>query len=142
MIKESKGQIALEYLLIFTISLLLLIVFTLPLAELTIEDTFDVSDSLKLKSDLSKIGNGIETVYGEGQGSKQTVYIESTKDITINVGSNSIYSNLKLKDNSNKNIKITYDSNLAKSSFSLKKGSNTIIIEWPVNSKNMKIYKI
>ena len=46
MIKDDVGQISLEYMLIFTISLIILIVFTLPLAELTIKDTFDISDSV------------------------------------------------------------------------------------------------
>ena len=142
MIRDTQGQVALEYLMIFAISLLLLIVFTLPLAENTIENTLDVSDSLKLKSDLSSIAGAIERVYGEGQGAKQTVNIHSSKDFKVTVTPNSISSTLKLNDNSNKNIKVTYSSNLAKSSFSLGKGLNTIVVEWPVNSKNMKIYKI
>ena len=73
MIREDKGQIALEYLLIFAFSLMLLIVFTLPLTEIVIEDTFDVSDSLTVKSQLVEISQAIKQVYGEGQGSKHTV---------------------------------------------------------------------
>ena len=77
MIKEECGQISLEYILIFTISLIILMIFTLPLAENSIKDTLDVYDSLNVKSDLSKISCAIKQVYGQGQGSKQTVKLES-----------------------------------------------------------------
>ena len=55
MIKDNNGQISLEYLLIFAISIAILIVFTLPLTEHVIVDAFDVSDSLDVKNDLEKI---------------------------------------------------------------------------------------
>ena len=142
MIKDNRGQIALEYLLIFTISMILLIVFTLPLAEITIEDTFDVSDTLNAKSDLAKISQAIQQVYGEGQGAKQSVVVDSKKAIKVNVGVNSLSTTLKLHDGSDKVINIGYTSKLSKTSISLNKGVNTIVVEWPVNSVNMRIYKI
>ena len=138
---DKCGQVALEYLLIFTVSLLLLIVFTLPLTELTMENALDISDTLEVKSDLSKISFAIQQVYGEGQGSKQSVFINVPKDIGIAVDSNGISTNLKLKNSSNKAIKVNYNSKLPKTGITLKKGQNTLVVEWPVNSKNMKIYK-
>ena len=62
MIGDNHGQISLEYLLIFTVSLIILLIFTLSLAENSIKDTLDVSDSLDVKSDLSKIANAIKQV--------------------------------------------------------------------------------
>jgi uncharacterized protein (UPF0333 family) len=59
---DSRGQVSLEYLLIFVVSLILLIAFTLPLAELTIGNTLDVSETLNVKSDLSKVSQAIEEV--------------------------------------------------------------------------------
>ena len=141
MIREDKGQIALEYLLIFAFSLMLLIVFTLPLTEIVIEDTFDVSDSLTVKSQLVEISQAIKQVYGEGQGSKHTVTIISSKSITFNIGNSFISSNLKLKDGSKKNLKVSYKSTLAKSNIPITKGVNKIIVEWPIDSENMRIYK-
>ena len=141
MIREDSGQVALEYLLIFAVSLILLIVFTLPLAETAIEDTFDVSDALTVKSQLSDISQAVRQVYGEGQGSKQTITIVSSKDLTLNIANTQISTNLKLKDGSNKNIKDSYKSTLGKSSIPIKKGVNTIIVEWSQGSKNMRIYK-
>ena len=139
--KDKTGQVALEYLLIFAISLILLIVFTMPLADMTVSDTMDVSDTMNVKSDLSKIAQSVKEVYGQGQGSKQTVVITSQKDITINVANNYVSSNIKLNDGSNKNEKIYFTSTLEKSNLYIKKGTNSIVVEWPQGSENMQIYK-
>lgn len=142
MIKENGGQISLEYMMIFTISLIILIVFTLPLAENSIKDTLDISDSLNVKSDLSKISNAIRQVYGEGQGSKQTIKIESKNRIKINIEDSYISTSFKLKSNSKKEIKDYVTSNIQKTSISLDDRENIIVVDWPMNSKNMLIYTI
>ncbi|WP_432645389.1 class III signal peptide-containing protein [Methanobrevibacter sp.] len=142
MIKENGGQISLEYMMIFTISLIILIVFTLPLAENSIKDTLDISDSLNVKSDLSKISNAIRQVYGEGQGSKQTIKIESKNRIKINIEDSYISTSFKLKSNSKKDIKNYVTSNIQKTSISLDDRENIIVVDWPMNSKNMLIYTI
>lgn len=141
MIKDSKGQISLEYLLIFAISLILLIVFTLPLAEQSIQNTLDVSDTVNMKSDLSQLSQAIETVYGQGQGSKRSINIMANEPNKINIAGSYISCNMKLKDSSNKQIKINCNSNLDKTDIPITKGINTIIVEWPAGSENMKIYK-
>lgn len=140
MMWDNRGQVSLEYILIFTVSLILLVVFTLPLTHVAIENTMDVSDTLDVKSDLSKIAQAIEKVYGQGQGSKQSVDIDSSKDMKINIENNYISSNLKLADSSNKVEKIYFESTLPKSSLYISKGKNKITVEWSVNSENMKIY--
>ena len=141
MIKDNKGQISMEYLLLFAISLILLVVFTLPLTELTIENTLDVSDSLDMKSDLSKLSHAIQSVYGQGQGSRLSVNIISQASNRIDVTSSFVSCNLNLKNGQNKLIKINSKSNLGKTTIPISKGSNTIIVEWPEDSENMKIYK-
>ena len=137
---DSKGQVALEYLLIFAVSLILLIVFTLPLTELTIENTLDVSDTLNAKSCLSKISQAIEKVYGQGQGSRQTADVVLSKDLKVNVASNCVSCTLKLKDGQSKTEKIYFKSTLEKSNLYLMKGENSIIVEWPENGENMQIF--
>lgn len=139
---DNRGQVSLEYLLIFAVSFIILIVFTLPLAEQSIQNTLDVSNSMDVKSDLSKLSQAIETVYGQGQGSRQSVEIISKESNTINVAGNYISCNVKLNDNSNKQVKISCDSNLAKTSIPIAKGTNTIVVSWPAGSENMKVYKI
>ncbi len=138
--RDNGGQVALEYLLIFTISLILLIVFTLPLSELTVKNTLDVSDTLDVKSDLSKIAQAVKKVYGQGQGSRQTVDITSSKDIQVNVANNCVSSTLKLKDGSSKVEKIYFKSTLPKSTLCISKGENSIVIDWPIDSESMQIY--
>ena len=141
MIRDNKGQVSLEYLLIFAISIAILIVFTLPLLENTIEDTFDVSDALEVKYDLSKITHAIKKVYGEGQGSKETVSITASNEFKIYIAHNHIYSNLKLKSGSYKFIDDYYKSNLNKCSITITKGENILVVEWPENIDGMIIYE-
>ena len=138
---DNRGQVSLEYMLILAISLILLLVFTLPLTELTVQSTMDVSDTMDMKYSLSELSHAIKTVYGQGQGSKQSVNIIVKKSVNVNVNMNYVSCNLKLKDGSTKTVKEYYSSNLKKTSIPLTKGSNTIIVEWPVGSYNMNIYK-
>ena len=137
---DDRGQVALEYMMIFAISLILLIVFTLPLAELTVQNTLDVSDTLNVKLDLSKIAQAVKQVYGQGQGSRQSVNIVSSDDLKVNIANNYISSNVKLNDGSNKVEKLYFKSTLEKSSIYLSKGENSIIVDWPESSENMRIY--
>lgn len=141
MIKEKSGQVALEYILIFAVSLMILMIFTLPLAEKSIEDAMDISDSLNAKSQMSEISNAIKEVYGEGQGSKHSANINLNKKIKITITDRYVFCNLKLKSNSNKQIKEYYNSNIKKTSIVLDKGENILVVEWPMNSENMIIYK-
>lgn len=139
MMGENRGQISLEYMLIFAIALILLMVFTFPMAELTVKNTLDISDTLKVKSDLLELSHAIEQVYSQGQGSKQTVYIDSPGDIRIDIDRSKVSCNFKLKDNSKKLIKVNHESNLEKSSVSLKKGMNAVVVQWPENNDVMEI---
>jgi uncharacterized protein (UPF0333 family) len=140
MMDDSKGQVALEYILIFAVSLILLVVFTMPLTEQTIENTLDVSDAMDAKSDLSRMSEAISEVYGQGQGSKQTVNVVLSKDLKVDVTGNSISCTLKLRDGKNKAEKLHFKSTLEESSIYLKKGENSIVVEWPENSENMQIF--
>ena len=139
--KESRGQVSLEYILIFTISLIILMVFTLPLSEESVSNTLDVSDSLNVKYGMSKVAQSIKEVYGEGQGSKQTISMDSPKNIKVTVGNNYVSCKLKLKSNQYKEIREYCGSNLKETSITLEKGENRIIVEWPVGSDNMIIHK-
>lgn len=140
MVRDNGGQVALEYLLIFAVSLILLIVFTMPMVQLAIADTLDVSDTLNAKSDMSKIAQAVEEVYGQGQGSKQTVHIVSSKNLKMDVASGSISCSLKLKDGTSKVERIYFTSTLKKSGLILGKGENSIVVEWPQSAENMQIY--
>ena len=141
MMGEDKGQVSLEYLLIFAVSIILLIAFTLPLAEMTIENSMDVSNSLNVKAELSKLSNAISLVYSEGHGSKQTVYLTLDEPVNVKISNSYLSSNYKLHDGKYKDFKLNYNSNLNKGSLFLDKGENKIIVEWPLNDEKMIIYK-
>lgn len=138
---DDKGQVSLEYLLIFSVSLIILVVFTLPLLEQSMDNTFDVSDSIKAKSDLSRMAQAIREVYGDGQGSKQTVYLDIDRPVKIDVTNSYVTSKIKLKNSKQKETRIDVVSKLEKTSFKLSKGEKTLVVEWPENSKNMIIYQ-
>lgn len=139
MVKDNVGQVSLEYLLIFALSLMVLIVFTLPLLEESMNNTFDVSDSIKTKSDLSKMAQAIKQVYGEGQGSRKTVSLEINKPVKIDIADDHVSSKIKLKNGQQKEIKINVNSKLKTNSFKLSKGEKIFVIEWPINSQYMTI---
>ena len=137
---DSNGQVSLEYLLIFAVTFIILIVFTLPLLHESMDNTFDISDSIKAKSELSKLSQAIKKVYGQGQGSRISVDLDMDVPIKINIANNHISSKIKLKNNQYKEIDIPVKSKLKASSFKLSKGKNTVVIEWPLNSEYMTIY--
>jgi len=113
----------------------------LPLLEGSMSTTFDVSDSLELKSDLSKLSQAIKQVYGQGQGSRIAVDLDINSPVKINIADNYVSSKIMLKNKQYKEIKIPVKSKLKSTSFKLSKGKNTFVIEWPVESENMIIYK-
>ncbi len=142
MMLDDRGQVSLEYILIFAVSLIILIAFTMPFLNETMSDTFDVSDSLKTKVDLSKIADAIKQVYGEGEGSKQTVSINVYKPVKIDVSNNQISSKIKLNNNQYKVEKINVHSKLKTGTFKLNKGKNSLVVEWPVGNENMILYAV
>ena len=130
---------SLEYLLIFALSLIILVAFTMPFLVQSMDMSFDVSSSIGAKSDLSRMAHAIKQVYGEGQGSKQTITIDADVPVKIDVANNHVSSKIKLKNGDNKVVKMNVKSTLKTNSFKLNKGMHTFVIEWPVGSKNMII---
>ena len=141
MIKDNKGQVSIEYLLIFAVSLIILIAFTLPLLDLGLKETMDVSNTLNSKEELSKLSIAIKQVYSEGQGSKQTIYLSMSSAINVKISPSYLLTNVKLSDGKNKQLKLSHESNLDSGSLFLDKGENKIIVEWPVASEKMVVYK-
>ena len=141
MIKENKGQVSLEYLLIFAISIIILTAFTLPLTEFALEKTLDTSNTLNAKGELSKLSNAITQVYGEGEGSRQTLHLTLDESINVKVTSSYLSTSYIMKDGTKKQLKLDHESNLNSGSLFLDKGENKIIVEWPIDKAQMTIYK-
>lgn len=141
MFNENNGQISVEYLFIFAIALIILTIFTLPLANLAIEKTTDVSDAINVKSQLYKIASGINQVYSEGQGAKQTINLEINQNVNVNIYKKHLSANVKFNDKSSKLIRINHDSDIISGILNLDKGKNTVVIEWPTGSEKIFISK-
>jgi uncharacterized protein (UPF0333 family) len=141
--KDLKGQLSLEFLLISFLAILILVSITLPLANLGIDLGFDSSASLEIKSELSKIANGVDSVYSNGAGSKRTIAIQVPKDLTVRFSKNpnsdeglaTVYN--VLSDGSMKKIELSYKYPNLNFDLHLIKGYNAIIIEWPLNSSEI-----
>lgn len=107
---DNKGQIALEYLLIFFILLIILSIITIPLLYEGIEATNDVTKTVKVKSFLTELQKNVKLIYSLDTGSKRTigVYVPSDMVIyyTLRSGRHYVYTNLMLSDGSNKRVEL------------------------------------
>ncbi len=94
------------------------------------------------------MSTGIDTVYSNGIGSKRSIAIEVPDNINIKFskGLNSqgglASANHILSDGITKEIKVEYKCPLLEHNLFLSKGYNFVVIEWPVESNEIKIYKV
>jgi len=145
--KDFKGQLSMEYLLISFLAILILVSITLPLANFGIDLSLDSLNSLEVKSEVSKIANGIDSVYSNGLGSRRTISIQVPNDINVKFSkvTNSDMGvatvDYVLRDGSMKKIEVSYKYPYLNQDLHLIKGYNTIIIDWPINSTEIIVYK-
>ena len=146
-LKDIKGQLSLEFLLISFLAILILVSITLPLANLGLNLGLDSSNTLEIKSEVSKITNGIDSVYSNGAGSKRTIAIDVPIDTHVRFSKNPNSEmglatvNHGLSDGSMKKIELSYKYPNLNFDLYLIKGYNTVIVEWPVNSSQIIVYK-
>lgn len=77
---NKKGQISVEYLVIFTVAIALLAAMTLPMLQDSISEGKKVKSVSEANSNLNKIAGAIKMVQAEGRYAKRTVYIHSSHD--------------------------------------------------------------
>jgi hypothetical protein len=132
MIKDNKGQLSVEYLLIILVILLAFIAIVLPTLEFGINNSIDMSNIVKTKSECVKIINAIDIVYSNGIGSKKTEIIDIPKDTTIHFISqdNKAYFDYLLNDKTMKRVYLPYNCPNFSSSLAIPKGITKIAIEW------------
>lgn len=141
MIPDKKGQLSVEIIFIIVISIMVLIVFTVPLAQISIKNNMDIYDTLNSKSAVYKIANGIDEVYSQGKGSKITLNIELNKNLKVIIKNHVVLSKLDLHDGKSKSFKVNYKPDGLNHDLTLKKGSNKIIVEWNSNSDKINIFQ-
>ena len=139
--KDNNGQVSLEFLMLFSIFLLFLITFTLPLTETSIKNNLELEEAISIKYELSKLANGITQIYNQGQGSKKTIILDLKHPISITINNNSIWTRFFTSDLNYKYIKFDILYNGVSKTLTFDKGINKIIISWPINSEGMIIDK-
>ncbi|MDR1819483.1 MAG: class III signal peptide-containing protein [Methanobrevibacter sp.] len=142
MIKDNKGQLSVEYLLIFLISILILIAITLPTLEFGISNSLDMMNIIKTKSEIVKITEAINTIYSNCIGSKKTVIIDIPKDTTLYFSFKSVYFDYLLSDGNMKRIYLNCDYPDLTNTITLSKGINKINVEWSVNNDKIEVKHI
>ncbi len=146
LVDEIKGQLSLEYLFIFILSIMLIISLILPLIGTEFDYTFDVTNSYQIKAELSQLANGINYVYATGSGSKRTIFLNMPEDIKLNIYSQKnkgfIQAEIILSDNNTKEIIVETKKTNINSNLFLNKGFNKVVIQWSDNSSNIDIYRI
>lgn len=144
--RETKGQLSLEYLFIFIISIILIISLILPLIGTEFDYTSDVTNSYQIKAELSQLANGINYVYATGCGSKRTIFVNMPEDIELNIYSQKnkgfIQAEIILSDNNTKEIIVETKKTNINSNLFLYKGFNKVVIQWSDNSSNIDVYRI
>lgn len=144
---SNNAQLSLELFLILLISIMIFVSITIPLANFGFDFAFDSSNSLEIKSELSKIANGIDMVYSNGAGSKRSISINSPSNVDIKFTNNPNFDgglaivDYVLNDGTLKRIEVNYKCSSLNQNLHISEGYNLIIVEWPVGSENIIIYK-
>ncbi|RAP47558.1 MAG: hypothetical protein BZ135_01970 [Methanosphaera sp. rholeuAM6] len=127
---DNKGQLALEYLLIFFIFIIILSVISIPLLTDSIESTEDMTKAVETKNFLTEIQKNVKLIYSLDVGSKRTfsVYVPCDMNLNSNFTSYNVRTTLTLSDNTRKTIsvdmpcKVSFNGNINYYYVSLKKG--------------------
>lgn len=139
MIKDNKGQLSIEYLLIVFISILILIAITLPTLEFGISNYMDMTNILKIKSEAVKITEAVNNIYYNGIGSRKTVTVDVPKDTTLHLDSKNAYFDYMLSDGDMKRVYLNNKCPDLINTLELSKGTNKIVVEWSINSDRIEI---
>ncbi len=107
---DLKGQIALEYLLMFFVILIIFSVISIPFITGGIENINDLTETIEVKSSLIEIGNNIKLFYPLDVGSKRTFSVYVPANIVLYYTTDSsrhyIYTTLTLSDNTKKRVQV------------------------------------
>lgn len=139
---ESRGQMSVEVLFLFAISMIVLIAFTIPIGQMAIENTLDVADALNAQSEINKLANGIDYVCSQGAGAKRVETVESNRDLSVIIKPKSVSAQLQLHDGKTKKVSQSHNSDNSLSSLKLDKGVNRILISWNEGSENIIVKKL
>lgn len=139
---DNKGQLSVEVLFLFAISIVVLIVFTIPLGHLAISGTLDIVNVLNAEAEINQLANGIDMVYCQGAGAKRVETIELNKDLKVFVKSKLLSGDMTLDDGKTKRLSENHKATNVFSNLYLSKGINKVLITWEEGSSNIVMKKI
>ena len=105
---NNKGQLSLEYLFIFMITLILFSIISLPTFTESIENTNDIINVVKTENTLNELSSEVKYIYYSDIGTKKVkdVYIPVNMKLEYKLKSSKhyLYTKVKLNDNKTKEI--------------------------------------
>ena len=142
---DDFGQLSLEYVMVIMISILLILIVSFPLANLSIDISNDVVDVFSYKNELSKISDGIDYCHASGRGSKRAIFLDFNHDCDINLISKDngslINCVIHLK-NGSKDVNIYSKAPVVSKKIFFSKGFNKVSIEWDLDTNSINVIKI
>lgn len=139
---DNKGQLSVEVLFLFAISIVVLIVFTIPLGHLAISNTLDIVNVLNAEAEINQLANGVDMVYCQGAGAKRVETIELNKDLTVFVKPKYLSGDIVFGDGNIKRISENHKATNVFSNLYLSRGINKVLISWEEDSSNIIMKKI
>lgn len=139
---DNNGQLSVEVLFLFAISLVVLIVFTIPLGHLAISNTLDIVNVLNAEAEINQLANGIDMVHCQGAGAQRIETIELNKDLKVSVKSKYLSGDISLDDGKTKRLSENHKATNIFSNLYLSKGVNKILIIWEKGSSDIIMEKV
>ncbi|OED29857.1 hypothetical protein [Methanosphaera sp. WGK6] len=107
---DKYGQIAVEYLLIFIISMIILSIISIPLCIDEIDDISDIKNTVEVKNTLIELSNNVRMIYSSDYGSSKVISIKCPVDMKIYYrlvsGNHYLYSYVDLSDDETKEVRV------------------------------------
>jgi len=118
---NNKGQLSLEYVFIFMLTLIIFSIISIPLFIESIENTNDIINVVKTENTLNELSSEVKYIYYSDIGTKKVkdIYIPSDMKLEYKLKSSKhyLYTKVKLNDNNTKEIyvevpcKVTFKNN-------------------------------
>ncbi len=107
---NQRGQIAIEYLLIFFVSIIILSVITLPTITQEVDNSNDIRTTLEVEQMLLDVSNSVRLVQSSDYDSQRTISVNCPCYIRIYYGMigkrHYIYAYVNLSDNTQKEVMV------------------------------------
>lgn len=150
---DFKGQIALEYLLVFFVLIIVLSILTVPLMLNVLETSDEIITSIETKSFLVEVQNNIRLVYSLDVESKRSLSIYVPCDLKLFFQSSSgkkyLSTTLTFSDNSRKVLKVevpcdvSFNGNVNNRYVSLKKAwYYNVEVKYIVSSNGTRVINV